>query len=296
MTIRHINIFLAVCACGCSATKAAQHLHLTQPAVSVAIRELEEHYGVPLFDRVGRRLVLTQQGRRFQAYGQRITALLEDLDRDLRHWDRLGRLEIGASLTIGSRFLPQAVRTFSARRPEAEVRVTVAPSIALEAALLDHRLDFALMEGHPNHPSLQWTAYQEDHLVLLCASQGPLAPGQVLSQEAFARQKLLLREKGSGTREVFDRVMEAAGLAVVPLWESVSNTALLQAAGAGLGVAVLSRQVAADALDRGLVGEVFVEGLTFRRQFRAVWHRERALSSLARAFLEEILPQAPLPG
>lgn len=290
MTIRHINLFLAVCACGCSATKAAQHLHLTQPAVSVAIRELEEHYGVPLFDRVGRRLVLTQQGRRLQAYGQRITALLEDLDRELLHWDRLGRLEIGASLTIGSRFLPQAVRAFSARRPEAEVRVTVAASTALETALLDHRLDFALMEGFPHHPALQWEAYQEDHLTLLCSPQGPLAPGQVLSQEAFARQKLLLREKGSGTREVFDRVMEAAGLAVVPLWESVSNTALLQAAGAGLGVAVLSRQVAADALARGLVGEVSVEGLAFRRQFRVVWHRERALSSLARAFLEEVLP------
>lgn len=290
MTIRHINLFLAVCACGCSATKAAQHLHLTQPAVSVAIRELEEHYGVPLFDRVGRRLVLTQQGRRLQAYGQRITTLLEDLDRELRHWDQVGKLTMGASLTIGSRFLPQALRAFAAQRPEVEVQVTVAPSKALEEALLDHRLDLALMEGFPHHPALQWEAYQEDHLTLLCAPQGPLAPGQVLSQEAFARQKLLLREKGSGTREVFDRVMEAAGLAVVPLWESVSNTALLQAAGAGLGVAVLSRQVAADALARGLVGEVSVEGLAFRRQFRVVWHRERALSSLARAFLEEVLP------
>ena len=106
MTIRHIHIFLAVCACGCSATKAAQQLHLTQPAVSAAIRELETHYGVPLFDRVGRRLVLTQQGRRFQTYGQRIAGLFQDLDRELRHWDQVGKLTMGASLTIGSRFLP----------------------------------------------------------------------------------------------------------------------------------------------------------------------------------------------
>lgn len=162
MTIRHIHIFLAVCACGCSATKAAQQLHLTQPAVSAAIRELETHYGVPLFDRVGRRLVLTQQGRRFQTYGQRIAGLFQDLDRELRHWDQVGKLTMGASLTIGSRFLPQALRAFAAQRPEVEIQVTVAPSKALEEALLDHRLDLALMEGLPHAPALQWEAYQED--------------------------------------------------------------------------------------------------------------------------------------
>ena len=292
MTIRHIHIFLAVCACGSSATKAAQPLHLTQPAVSAAIRELETHYGVPLFDRVGRRLVLTQQGRRFQTYGQRIAGLFQDLDRELRHWDQVGKLTMGASLTIGSRFLPQALRAFAAQRPEVEVQVTVAPSKALEEALLDHRLDLALMEGLPHAPALQWEAYQEDHLAVLAAPHGPVPPGTALTPDAFVRQPLLLREKGSGTREEFDRVMEAAGLTPRPRWESVSNTALLQAAAAGLGLAVLSRQVAAEAIAQGKVGEVAVEGLVFRRQFRVVWHREKVLSPLARDLLQVVLDQA----
>ena len=162
----------------------------------------------------------------------------------------------------------------------------------LEEALLDHRLDLALMEGLPHAPALQWEAYQEDHLAVLAAPHGPVPPGTALTPDAFVRQPLLLREKGSGTREEFDRVMEAAGLTPHPRWESVSNTALLQAAAAGLGLAVLSRQVAAEAIAQGKVGEVAVEGLVFRRQFRVVWHREKVLSPLARDLLQVVLDQA----
>lgn len=285
MTIRHIHIFLAVCACGCSATKAAQQLHLTQPAVSAAIRELETHYGVPLFDRVGRRLVLTQQGRRFQTYGQRIAGLFQDLDRELRHWDQVGKLTMGASLTIGSRFLPQALRAFAAQRPEVEVQVTVAPSKALEEALLDHRLDLALMEGLPHAPALQWEAYQEDHLAVLAAPHGPVPPGTALTPDAFVRQPLLLREKGSGTREEFDRVTEQAGFSVSPAWEAMSTTALVNAVIEGLGVSVLPQRLIVGAEERGLVVSVNVEGLDFCRQFRIIYHKDKFLPAVAREFL-----------
>ena len=87
MTIRHIKIFAALCACGCNTTKAAESLHMTQPAVSLAIREMEQYYGTPLFDRIGRRLLLTQAGEQFLRYAHSITGLFDDMEKELRNWD-----------------------------------------------------------------------------------------------------------------------------------------------------------------------------------------------------------------
>lgn len=95
MTLRHLRIFLAVCDGGCNTTRAAEALHMTQPAVSLAIRELEAHYGALLFDRLGRRLSLTGAGQRLLAHARRISSEFEELEEELRGWERPGRLSLG---------------------------------------------------------------------------------------------------------------------------------------------------------------------------------------------------------
>lgn len=286
MTLRHIKIFLAVCSCGCNTTRAAEQLHMTQPAVSLAIRELEDYYGVLLFDRIGRRLSLTGSGRRFQEYGLRITALFDDLERELRNWEQLGGLRVGASMTIGTQFLPRYLKAFSERRPGVEVQATVAPSDQLEQKILSNELDFALIEGVPHHPAICSEEYMEDHLAVICPNDGMFRPGQVLSPAEFEQQKFLLRERGSGTREEFERVMEAAGISVRPSWEAASTTALIQAVAAGLGVAVLPYRLVLRALSEETVIQVQVEGLDFSRRFRIIYHRDKALTPLAQSLME----------
>ena len=141
MTIRHMIIFRTVCENGYNSTKAAEVLHMTQPAVSLAIKELEQYYGVHLFDRIGRRLQITDAGQHFLQYAIHISDLFSDMETRLRDWDSKGVLRIGASITIGSQFLPNYVKAFSELCPELDVRVTVEQSERLEQKILANELD-----------------------------------------------------------------------------------------------------------------------------------------------------------
>lgn len=285
MTIRHIKNFLSVLENGCNTTKAARALHMTQPAVSLAIRELEQHYGVMLFDRMGRRLMITPAGQQFGEYASHIRSLFDSMEKGMGSWDQFGTLRIGASITIGSQFLPQYIRTFKNIHPGTEIRVWVSPSDLLEEKLLKNELDFALMEGLVHHPSLIMEPYLDDRLEVICAA-GSFPRGTVLSLEEFQKQTLLLREPGSGTREVFDRAMEAAGITVAPSWEATSTTALVNAAIHGLGIAVVPQRMIAGALEAGKIQALKVEGLDLKRRFHMVCHKEKYLTASAKAFLD----------
>lgn len=286
MTIRHLKIFLAVCDGGCNTTRAAEALTMAQPAVSLALKELEQYYGVVLFDRVGRHLQITAAGKRLWEYASHITSLFDDMEKGMRDWDTFGLLRVGASITIGSQFLPNYVKAFYARHPGTEIRAVIEPSDRLEAQILSSDLDLALMEGVSHSPSLESEEYMEDHLVVICPARGRFVQGQTLTQEEFRSQKLLLREPGSGTRETFQRVMEEAGLSVEPIWEAMSTTALVNAVINGLGITVLPHRMVLGPLSKGLVVSVRVEGLEFRRKYYIVRHRAKYLTASARAFLD----------
>lgn len=286
MTLRHIKIFLAVCQCGYNTTRAAEALHMTQPAVSLAIRELESYYGVALFERIGRHLDITQTGLHFFEYASHISSLFDDMEKRLRNWDYFGILRVGASITVGAQFLPSYVRSFSALYPDASIHAKVAPSPQLEQDLANNGLDLALVEGFPHSPDLISQEYMEDHLVVICPADGPFRQGQTLSQEAFRQQNFLLRERGSGTREEFEHKIEAAGFSVVPVWEAMSTSALVNAVIHGLGITVLPYRMVAGPLERGLVLSVRVEGLEFSRRFRILYHKNKFITPLAQHFMD----------
>lgn len=286
MTIRHLKIFLSVCDNGCNTTKAAEELHMTQPAVSLAIRELEQYYGVVLFDRIGRRLKITEAGQRLGEYSSHILSLFDDMEMGMRNWDSFGILRVGSSITIGSQFLPNYVKAFYNRFPGTEVRVTIGPSEQLEQKLLNNELDFALIEGASHVSSFISEEFMEDHLTVICPATGSFRQGQQISVEEFRRQKFLLRERGSGTRETFERAIEEAGFSVSPIWEAMSTTALVNAVINGLGIAVLPHRMVIGPLKRGLVSSVSVKGLNFRRKFHIIYHKEKFLTSSAKAFID----------
>ena len=286
MTIRHITIFRAVCENGYNSTKAAEVLHMTQPAVSLAIKELEQYYGVHLFDRIGRRLQITDAGQHFLQYAIHISDLFSDMETGLRDWDSKGVLRIGASITIGSQFLPNYVKAFSELCPELDVRVTVEQSERLEQKILANELDCALIEGIAHDPNIVSEAYMEDHLSVICGTDKGWTQGQVISIEDFQRQRFLLREKGSGTREVFNRVVEQAGIHITPVWEAMSTTALVNAAINGLGIAVLPHRMILPALRQGLICTVKVERLSFSRNFHIIHHKDKFLTVSAKRFID----------
>ena len=285
MTLRHMIIFRTVCESDYNSTKAADQLHMTQPAISLAIKELEQYYGVRLFDRIGRRLKITDSGKLFLQYAIHITDLFDDMETGLRDWDSKGILRVGASITIGSQFMPGYVKAYSEICPGIDVRVVVEQSDTLEHKILTNALDFALIEGIPRDPRIIAEAYMQDQLSVLCSADKGWKQGQTISRQEFKKQRFLLREKGSGTRDVFDRVTAQAGIHITPAWEAMSTSTLINAAITGLGIAVLPSRMIQPALDSGQIITVNVEGLDFKRNFYVIRHKDKFLMPSAEKFI-----------
>lgn len=286
MTLRHMRIFRALCENDCSTTKTAEALNITQPAISQAIREMEEYYEIRLFDRVGRKLVITKAGKILLGYASHISALFDDAERELRDYDLHGSLSVGATLTIGSLFLPAYVKAFKDSYPAIEVKGLVAPTNILEQKILSYELDIALIEGITHDPNIISEEYMNDELCVVAPSNGKYVSGQSISIEEFKKEKILLREFGSGTREVFDRAAEKAGFSVTPSWESISTIALVNAVLSGLGVSVLPFRTVEPYVNQGSLVNINVEGLDLNRKFYIVRHREKELTTAAENFLE----------
>jgi len=286
MTLRHMKIFLSICSHNYNTTKAAESMLMTQPAVSLAIKELEQYYGVVLFDRIGRRLRITEAGQNMLEYATRISTLFDDMEKTLKNWDSFGVLRVGSSITIGYQFLPNYVKTFYEQFPGTEVQAYVAPTESLEQKIMSNELDFALIEGIAHNPSIISEKYMDDHLVVIASSQSGFQMGQTLSIDEFRKQKILLREPGSGTREVFERAIEKADFTVSPIWQSTSTTALINAAVNNLGIAVVPYRRITEHLKHGTIITLNVDGLDFRRGFHIIHHKDKFLTQSAKAFIE----------
>ena len=286
MTFRHLKIFVSLYENNFNTTKTAASMHMTQPAVSLAVKELEQYYGVALFDRIGNRLKITPAGLRFYEYSSHIIALFDEMDNSMKNWDLAGTIRVGSSITIDSQFLPAYVNSFQSRYPGTRVKAQIAPSKQLEQMILNNELDFALIEGSSHNPSFICEEYMEDHLTVICPANGQFQPGQEISIHEFCQQNFLLREHGSGTRETFENTIAAGGFSIEPIWEAVSTTALVNAVISGIGISILPHRMIADAIQQGQVIAVTVKGLEFKRKFNIIYHQKKFLTAAARSFIE----------
>ena len=142
-----------------------------------------------------------------------------------------------------------------------------------------------MIEGIAHDANIVTQAYMEDHLSVICGADKDWTQGQNITIEEFKKQRFLLREKGSGTREVFDRVIAQAGIHVVPVWEAMSTTALVNATINGLGISVLPHRMVLPALRQGLLRTVKVQDLVFVRNFYIIYHKDKFLTNSAKQFI-----------
>ena len=177
MTLRHMKILVEVYRQN-SVTKAAQALHLSQPSVSLALRELEDYYGVTLFERVGRRISPTECGREFYGYAVHVVSLMDELETRMRNWDAIGTVRIGATVTIGTYLLPELVRQYQAEFPALHVDVQVCRASQVEQLVLDNRIDLGLIETQPEHEELVAVPFSRDELQAIVPPGSPLAADQ----------------------------------------------------------------------------------------------------------------------
>ena len=283
LTLRQIEVFAAIARTE-NVSRAAEILAMSQSAASSALVELERQFDCPLFDRIGKSLRLNSTGRGLLPQAEDMLARAADMEGYLAG-GVLGPLAVGATLTIGNYLATLVVAEYLRRHPASKVQLHVANTHSVVEQLRRYELDIGLIEGEVNDPDLLLEPWLDDALVVFCAPHHPLAALEEISSAQLAEQKWIVRERGSGTRALFDRVIAQALPELHIQLELEHTEAIKRAVESGLGVGCLSRLALREAFRRGSLVEIKTPQFNLNRHFYFARHRQRTLSPAAQTFL-----------
>jgi DNA-binding transcriptional LysR family regulator len=277
-TLRQLEVFLAVARTE-NISRAAETLSMSQSAVSGALSELERHFDVLLFDRIGKRLQLNELGRLLWPRVESLLAQAGELELALKRHTDIGSLNIGATLTIGNYIAVELIARFMQDQPGARVRLEVDNTAEIVRKVLNFEIDLALIEGEMQHSDLEVSPWLRDELVVFCAPQHSLAGRAELTDEDLLQATWIVRESGSGTRQAFDKAMSGLLPELNIMLELQHTEAIKRAVEAGLGLGCISRVALSDAFLRGSLCPLVVPHRDFHRYFYLVLHRHKYLSA-----------------
>lgn len=287
MTFRHLKIMTLVADLG-SMTEAAKKLYISQPSVSQAIKEIELYYDIKLFERFSKKLYITDSGRQYLDYARHITQLFEEMERSLTHQKVL---KIGASLTVGEAIMPGLISNFKALMPEIETQVVIKNTSELEALLLNNRIDLALVEGTLHNKNIRIEPVLEDELVMVCGKEHLFYNQSIKNAEVFQEYPFIVREQGSGTRELLERVFLERGLRLNIAWECSGFESIKKAVIEGHGIAAISKRLIEDELKLGVLKIIGAELIQFRRTFNVTYHNNKFMTPALSNMVELIKKQ-----
>ncbi len=293
MTLHQLRIFLAVARHN-SYSRAADELHLTQPAVSAQVRELERGLDATFFERVGRTIVLTEAGKELHSYAQKACALIDEAKLVMEELDELkrGRIALAAVTTAGAYVLPSLLEAFRQRHPGITVSLEVANRATVQRRLFQNEVDLIVMGRAPEALPHVAEPFLADELVLIASSAHPLAKVKKIAVERLAQELFIAREVGSGTRLNADEFFRQQGVTLSVGLELGDNSAVKEAVAAGLGIALLSRHAIRMEVTLGRLVVLDVKGLPLRRQWYVVHRQNKRLSRAATAFKAFLLNSA----
>jgi len=286
MNINHLAIFHAVAEEN-SMSRGAERLCISQPAVSKQIKDLEAALGVTLFDRLPRGLRLTEAGEVLAGHARRLFAVEADAERAIAEMKGLvqGRLTVGASLTIGDYLLPQILGAYHKKHPGIELHLEIANTQVIQQKLRENALDVGLTEGLAEDTDLDALVFSEDELVAVVPPGHPLLQENAVPAARFCAEPFLMREPGSGTREVVERALARHGIIVQPAMSLGSTEAIKRGVAAGLGVAIVSKLALELEFSAGLLCPLALSDLTITRPLHLVRLRGKSEGAAVQAFL-----------
>ena len=270
-------------------TRAAEALYLTQPAVSRQVRELERHFGVELFEQIGKRIYPTEAGNTIYNYARQVFHTLDDLEVEVNQLKGLkaGHLRIAASATAGTYLLPPLLGRFKRKYPGVEVTLEIHNSQQVEQRLLQYQqLDLGVIERPIQEESLFSEPFGTDELVVIVSPDHPYASRGSVSIDELRGERFILREEGAGTRTLLDEEFARLDLRVRTVMQLGGTAAIKQAVAAGLGISVVSVRSIRLEMEAGLLKAIRCPELRLTREIRYVHHRDKRLSRAASAFLE----------
>jgi len=284
MTFRHLKIFLTVSDLG-SMTAAAKTLFIAQPTVSQAISELEDYYGIKLFDRLSKRLFITEKGTQLLSYARHIIALANEMEQVMKNPDKSGMIKVGATLTIGTYLLPNLVNEFAKHYPFLKVKATTKNTQDIEKLIMQNAIDFAVVEGVVHTPDIIAAPFMDDQLLLVCGRSHPLYRVKSVAPVELSNLQFIVREQGSGTRELFDNMMATQEIQWQLAWECNGSDVLKSAAISGIGVAVISQRLVENELKTGDLFSINIDGINLKRKFSVIYHKNKYLTTTMKAFI-----------
>lgn len=286
MTFRHLKIFLTVCET-MNMTKAAGELHISQPSITQAIHELEDHYGILLFKRTGRKILLTPAGRHLEKFASEILSLQQQAESSMHALQKQMPIWIGASITIGDVFLVDLLQHARQLWPDLEILSAVHNTEELEQMLLDDKIDLALVEGRLTSTQLTTEPILTDTMTLIAAPESEWAGKDIKTARDTDYLPFFVREKGSGTRELFEQVMREHHIPYHVIGVYNNSTAIKNAVMANLGLSFLSRTLVRQEVADGQLVEVPLDGLECKRIFRIAYRKDKDLTPSMQALIEE---------
>ena len=292
ITLRQLQVFEAAARLG-GYTRAAETLHLSQPAVSMQIRQLEEQAGMPLFDQIGKKIHLTDAGRALYRHAQDILAQVREAQLELEEMRgvRRGQLNITIASTANY-FAPKLLAAFCQRHPDVKVSLDVSNREHILALLNEADKDLAIMGRPPEASDLVAHPFMENPLVVIASPAHPLARERRIPLARLAEESFISREAGSGTRMAAERFFDEAGAHLSTAMEMSSNEAIKQAVQAGLGLGVVSIHTLEMELVLDRLVILDVEGFPIRRHWYVVHRQGKRFSAVAQAFLDFVMHEA----
>ena len=296
MDLRRLEVFAKVAELG-SFSRAAEALFLTQPTVSEHVRALEEEVGLPLLDRLGRGATPTPAGQLLFGYARRIIALSREAKQAIEQFQgrMSGQLVVGGSTIPGEYVLPALIGRFKIKFPDISISLLVGSSRQINDWVEDGHVELGVAGARPTSRVLDARELMPDELVIVVPASHAWATVASVALGSVKTEPLIVRERGSGSREAVERALrevggDLSGFRIVG--EMGSTQAVKQAVRAGVGIAVISKRAVEDECRAGLLHCVKINDLKIARAFYLVTHRDRTRSPLAQAFVDFVESQA----
>lgn len=283
-SLRQLEIFVAISRTE-SVSRAAQDLSLSQSATSSSLGEFERQFDLQLFDRVGKSLRINEAGRMLLPRAVELLDRAREIEGSLQGNAGFGLMKIGATLTVGNYLATILVARFLQDHPESRIELQVHNTSTVVHQVANHELDLGLIEGDCYHPDIEVQPWIADELVVFSSPNHPLAKQKRLTIKQILHEPWILREKGSGTRETFDRAFHNHHAELNIRLELEHTEAIKRAVESGLGIGCISRLALRDAFRRGSLVPLATQNLDLSRYFYFLWHKQKYQTAGMREFL-----------
>lgn len=283
MTIKKFEVFYTV-AKTLSMTQAAKQLYVSQPSISQFIKDLEDTLQTPLFQRRGKKLILTREGEIFKSYSLRILNLYKESLTVLSDMNQLKRgiIKIGASTTIGTYIMPDIVSSFIDDHSNIKIDLIIDNTEIIKQELLKNNIDFAFIEGPIEAPELIQEKIWSDELVIISSKEKRIK--NTISLKDLEKETFIIRESGSGSRGVFENKIDSAKFKDYFIFGNIE--AIKKAVIKNMGVSFVSKFAIKDELRNNLINASYIENLKLNRDLKVIYHKDKKFNTLFKVFIE----------